>query len=104
MMQMLMKLMGGGGNSFGNGGGGGRSGGKGGRKGQDDPAGSGRVFVRGFDFGTTDEQFEGHMSTVGPIHRVRWVTKGSAEVVYKNYASAVAASTALNQTTIDGNT
>merc|ERR1712113_1141351 len=43
--------------------------------GDDGPAGSGKVYVRGFDFGTTDEQFEGHMSQAGPIHQVKWVTK-----------------------------
>merc|ERR1712032_803396 len=39
---------------------------------EQDPAGSGRVFVRGFDFGTTDEQFEKHMSKAGAIHEVHW--------------------------------
>merc|ERR1719361_865541 len=68
-----------------------------------DPAGSGRVFVRGFDFGTTDEQFEGHMSQAGPIHTVHWVTKGSAMVVYKKKGSAAKACSNLDKTTIDGN-
>ena len=67
-----------------------------------DPAGSCRVFVIGFDFGTTDEQFEGHMEQAGPIHTVHWVTKGKAVVVYKKKASAAKAA-ALNETTIDGN-
>merc|ERR550537_1872120 len=44
----------------------------------DDPPGSCRVFVRGFDFGTTDEQFEKHMKKAGPIHAVHWTTKGKA--------------------------
>lgn len=98
------------GKGWGWGGGGGKGGGGGGksRRGGDhkdeDPAGSGRVFVRGFDFGTDDEQFEGHMSTAGPIHRVHWVTKGSAVVVYKKKASALKAVNKLNQTTIAGNT
>merc|ERR1712232_89963 len=107
VLQLLAGLLGGGGgggNSWGKGGGGGKSGGKGGRNREPDPAGSGRVFVRGFDFGTTDEQFEGHMSQAGPIHRVRWVTKGSAELVYKKKASAMKAVNQLNQTIIDGNT
>merc|ERR1712157_39127 len=41
------------------GGKGGKGGGKGGKKrdhSDEDPAGAGRVFVRGFDFGTSDEQ------------------------------------------------
>merc|ERR1712146_580700 len=68
----------------------------------EDPAGSCRVFVIGFDFGTTDEQFEGHMKQAGPIHAVHWVTKGKAIVVYKKKASAAKAA-ALNETTIEGN-
>merc|ERR1712046_261663 len=81
-----------GGKSFGKGDYGGKTGGKGGDNNKgDDPAGSGRVFVRGFDFGTTDEQFEGHMSAAGEIHAVHWVTKGSAMVVYKKKASAAKA-------------
>merc|ERR1712194_869860 len=68
----------------------------------EDPAGSCRVFVIGFDFGTTDEQFEGHMQQAGPIHGVHWVTKGKAIVVYKKKASAAKAA-ALNETTIEGN-
>ena len=47
----------------------------------EDPAGSCRVFVIGFDFGTTDEQFEGHMEQAGPIHTVHWVSKDKAVVV-----------------------
>jgi len=70
----------------------------------EDPAGSGRVFVRGFDFGTDDAKFEKFMSKAGAIHTVHWVSKGSAVVVYKKQASAIKASTALNQTTIPGNT
>ena len=76
---------------------------RGGNK-EDDPAGSGRVFVRGFDFGTTDAQFEGHMGYVGEIHSVHWVTKGSAVVVYKTAASAARAANELNGTIIEGNT
>jgi len=95
----------GGGKSFGKGSGGGKAKGKGrgGDHKDEDPAGSGRVFVRGFDFGTDDAQFEGHMSTAGPIHQVHWVTKGSAVVVYKKKASAAKAASQLNQTTIEGN-
>merc|ERR1719473_2592675 len=68
----------------------------------EDPAGSCRVLVMGFDFGTTDEQFEGHMSQAGPIHAVHWVTKGKAVVVYKKKSSAKKAAE-LNETVIDGN-
>merc|ERR1719158_1367829 len=69
----------------------------------DDPAGSCRVLVLGFDFGTTDEQFEGHMKQAGPIHAVYWITKGKAVVVYKKKSSAAKAAE-LDNTTIDGNT
>merc|ERR1712039_978469 len=68
----------------------------------DDPPGSCRVFVRGFDFGTTDEQFEEHMKQAGPIHAVHWTSKGSAVVVYKKKASAAKAA-ALDESVIDGN-
>merc|ERR1712194_369598 len=98
MMQMVMKLVGG------------KSGGKGGneKKGggqrrEKDPEGSGRVFVRGFDFGTTDEQFEEHMGQAGKIHAVYWTTKGSATIVYKN-KGAIKKAAALDGTVIDGNT
>merc|ERR1719498_1586075 len=85
----------------------GGGGGGGGRKRTDrhedeDPAGSVRVFVIGFDFGTTDEQLEGHMKKAGPIHTVHWVTKGKAIIVYKKKASAAKAA-ALNETVIEGN-
>merc|ERR1712110_1216993 len=82
---------------------GGKNGGKSGKHRDEDPVGSGRVFVRGFDFGTDDEQFEGHMSTVGSIHKVHWVTRGSAVVVYQEEASAVQAVSQLSGTTIAGN-
>jgi len=93
----------GGGKGFGGKGGGSKGKRRGGDHKDEDPAGSGRVFVRGFDFGTDDEMFEGHMKAAGPIHTVHWVTKGSAVVVYKRKASAVKAASQLHQTTIDGN-
>jgi len=118
-LQQIAALLGiagvGGGKGFGGKGGGFRGfGGKGGaskggskKRGGDhkdeDPAGSGRVFVRGFDLGTDDDMFEGHMKAAGPIHTVHWVTKGSAVVVYKRKASAEKAASQLNKTTIEGN-
>jgi RNA recognition motif-containing protein len=77
--------------------------GKGGKPKEKDPAGSGRVFVRGFDFGTTDEMFESHMKQAGPVHKIHWVTKGSEVVVYKKAASAQKASVQLNGSTLAGN-
>eukprot|EP00747_Dinoflagellata_sp_TGD_P047500 gnl/TRDRNA2_/TRDRNA2_145041_c0_seq4.p1 gnl/TRDRNA2_/TRDRNA2_145041_c0~~gnl/TRDRNA2_/TRDRNA2_145041_c0_seq4.p1 ORF type:complete len:187 (-),score=26.95 gnl/TRDRNA2_/TRDRNA2_145041_c0_seq4:91-651(-) len=64
---------------------------------------SASVFVRGFDFGTTDEQFEGHMSQAGTIERVQWCTKGSAVVTFSSKAEAETAISTLNATTIPGN-
>lgn len=65
---------------------------------------AGRVFVRGFDFGTTDEQLESHLSQAGKIVNIRWVSKGAAEVVYKTKAEAQAAAAQLNKSIIEGNT
>merc|ERR1719174_2809942 len=106
MMQMMKQMMGGGGGRRG-----GTVRGKGGGKKRrtdthedEDPAGSCRVLVMGFDFGTTDEQFEDHMKQAGPIHTVHWITKGKAVVVYKRKNSAEKAKAELDETTIDGNT
>lgn len=72
-------------------------------KGKSDPAGSGRVFVRGFDFETPDEQLLQHMKKAGPIAAVHYVTKGSANVVFKDKAAALKAIRILHGTTIPGN-
>merc|ERR1711959_442448 len=96
MMQMMKQMMGGTVRLKG----GGKSGGEKRKRTDsrdDDPAGSCRVLVLGFDFGTTDEQFEGHMEQAGPIHAVHWLTKGKAVVVYKKKSSAAQAA-ALNET------
>merc|ERR1711957_795785 len=115
MMQALMAMLGGKGGGGGGGGGGqwkkksgkahpgNKTGGKRTDKKDEDPEGSGRVFVMGFDFGTTDEQLEGHMSQAGEIHAVHWVTKGKAVVVFKDEASVEAAK-GMDNTTIEGNT
>merc|ERR1711935_775308 len=82
------------------------SGGKGGKYGDhsdEDPAGSGRVFVRGFDFETSNEQLEDYMSQTGAIHAVHFVNKGNAVVVYKRKGSAAQAVSSLDNTTIPGN-
>lgn len=67
-----------------------------------DPPGSGRVFVRGFDFGTTEEQLYSHMSQAGAISGVEWTTDGSIEVVYQMRQSAQTA-LQLDKSTIAGN-
>merc|ERR1712014_284924 len=102
MLQAVMKMMGGGGGKGGSKGGS-KGGGKG--KGEPDPPKSGRVFVRGFDFGVTDKQFEAHMTSLGgKIHRTYWATKGSCTVVYKTKKMAKDAVEGLNGSTIEGNT
>merc|ERR1712023_156542 len=68
----------------------------------EDPAGSCRVFVYGFDFGTTDEQLEAHMGQAGAIHAVHWVNHGKCTVVYSHRSSSAKAQ-ALNKSVIDGN-
>mmetsp|Transcript_92962 Transcript_92962/g.161565 ORF Transcript_92962/g.161565 Transcript_92962/m.161565 type:complete len:117 (-) Transcript_92962:58-408(-) len=69
----------------------------------EDPPGSVRVLVMGFDFGTTDEMMEAHMGQAGPIHTMHWVSKAKVVIVYKNKKAAAQAA-ALDNTTIDGNT
>lgn len=80
-------------------------GGKGGKgdSSDEDPVGSGRVFVRGFDFGTSEQQLANHMSKAGPVHAVHFQSKGNAHVVYRNKASASKAVSMLGNSTIPGN-
>merc|ERR1719291_1111856 len=68
----------------------------------EDPPGSCRVLVLGFDFGTTDEQFEDHMSQAGTIHKVYWINKGKAVVVYDE-KDAAGRAVELDNSVIDGN-
>mmetsp|Transcript_42108 Transcript_42108/g.78249 ORF Transcript_42108/g.78249 Transcript_42108/m.78249 type:complete len:283 (-) Transcript_42108:210-1058(-) len=83
-------------------GGGGKGRSKGGKK--EDPEGSGRVFVRGFDFGTTDEQLISHMSQAGEVETIHWVSKGSAVVIYKEADCAAKAVATLQKSVIGTNT
>eukprot|EP00931_Biecheleriopsis_adriatica_P027984 TRINITY_DN16735_c1_g4_i1.p1 TRINITY_DN16735_c1_g4~~TRINITY_DN16735_c1_g4_i1.p1 ORF type:complete len:206 (-),score=35.11 TRINITY_DN16735_c1_g4_i1:157-774(-) len=62
-----------------------------------------QVFVRGFDFGTTEAQLLAHMSSVGIVSNVTWITDGSAEITYNSAEGAAAALQQLNKTTIQGN-
>merc|ERR1712151_855646 len=100
-MEAVMKALMGGGGGGGWGGKGKSKGGGGGK--EKDPAGWGRVFIRGFDFDTTDEQFESHIGSAGKIHKIRWVTKGSAEVVFTTKGAAKKAANTLDKSTIPGN-
>merc|ERR1712151_1004497 len=91
MMQMMTQMAGGNGNS--GGGDGSEPAWKRPRLNTDtsnDPPGSGRVLVRGFDFNTTDAQIFEHMSQAGEIHAVNksWEDKGSAIVVFTSQESA----------------
>jgi len=65
--------------------------------------GSAKVLVRGFDYGTTDDQLVGHMGQAGQIEEVQWCTKGSAMVTYSTLEEACHAVSTLNSTTIAGN-
>jgi len=67
------------------------------------PAGSGRVTVRGFDFGTTEQQLRTHMGLAGKVLNVIWTTQGSADVVYESRAAAEMA-LSLDKSTLWGNT
>eukprot|EP00438_Fugacium_kawagutii_P029975 Skav217702 [mRNA] locus=scaffold2294:75994:79023:- [translate_table: standard] len=58
---------------------------------------SGRVFVRGFDFGTTDEQLQSHMSAAGEVADMHWVTRGSAVVIFKEAEAAKRATETLHK-------
>merc|ERR1712224_901580 len=66
-----------------------------------DPVGSGRVFVRGFDFGTSEAQLMGHMSGAGGnVLAVQWEGKGEAAIIYEQAHEAQAAAAQLHQTII----
>merc|ERR1719215_54192 len=65
--------------------------------------GSPKVFVKGFDFDTTDEQLWEHMGKVGTVTEVHWVSKGSANVVFSSASEATAAIKQLDHTTMAGN-
>jgi len=66
-------------------------------------AGKGSVLVRGFDFGTTDEQIIVHMSQVGTVTNIQYVDDGSRSVTYGSSEEAQAAAAQLQQSMVDGN-
>jgi len=55
------------------------------------------VLVRGFDFGTSEEQIGAHMSSVGAIQGIQWVDELSACVTYASTEEATAAVAQLQQ-------
>jgi hypothetical protein len=61
------------------------------------------VLVRGFDYGTTEEQITGHMSGAGTLVKVQMFDQGSACVTYSYPGEAKVAVQGLNQTMISGN-
>merc|ERR1719343_140798 len=65
--------------------------------------GKNSVFVRGFDFGTSEEQVRGHMSSIGNIESIQWVDDGSVCINYYSAEEAKAAIAQLQQTKIPGN-
>jgi len=64
--------------------------------------GSRSVLVRGFDFGTSEEQIVRHMSMVGTVGSCQWLDDGSVCVIYSSAEEAKAALD-LQQTNIPGN-
>lgn len=63
----------------------------------------GAVMVRGFDFGTSDEQIEAHMGQAGTVTKIEKIDDGSACVMYSTLEEAQAAVASLQQTIIQGN-
>lgn len=61
-----------------------------------------KVFVRGFEFDTTEEDLEAHFGTVGPITKVQWVTKGSVIITYDSTEAADKAVASLDKSIIPG--
>eukprot|EP00451_Oxyrrhis_marina_P039249 CAMPEP_0204392320 /NCGR_PEP_ID=MMETSP0469-20131031/61698_1 /ASSEMBLY_ACC=CAM_ASM_000384 /TAXON_ID=2969 /ORGANISM="Oxyrrhis marina" /LENGTH=262 /DNA_ID=CAMNT_0051386293 /DNA_START=61 /DNA_END=850 /DNA_ORIENTATION=+ len=76
-----------------------RKGGKGGGFGG--PPGP-QIIVRGFDFGTTEEQVWNHFDHCGEILELRFLGEGTAVVKFASEAQASRA-VDLNRSTIDGN-
>mmetsp|Transcript_51400 Transcript_51400/g.117199 ORF Transcript_51400/g.117199 Transcript_51400/m.117199 type:complete len:209 (-) Transcript_51400:416-1042(-) len=76
-----------------------RKGGKGGGFGG--PPGP-QIIVRGFDFGTTEEQVWNHFDHCGEILELRFLSEGTAVVKFASEAQASKA-VDLNRSTIDGN-
>jgi len=66
-------------------------------------SGKNSVLVRGFDFGTTDEQITNHMSGAGTVQDFKHVDKGSVCVTYISADEATYAAQTLNGTNISGN-
>merc|ERR1719265_854357 len=95
MMEMMQMMMANSGGSSG--------GGMGSSSMDNSVSGSASVLVRGFDFGTTDDQIIAHMSSVGTIESVQWVDDGSACVNFSSPGEAKMAAMHLQQTKIEGN-
>jgi len=66
-------------------------------------AGAGSVIVRGFDYGTTDEQIVAHMTQVGPVQNIQWVDDASRSITYSTSEEAQAAAAHLQKSLIAGN-
>lgn len=72
------------------------------RKGGGEPVNRAKVFIRGFDFDTTDEDLNAHFGTVGEITKITWLTKGSVVLTYGTTEAAAQAVTSLDKSTIPG--
>lgn len=64
---------------------------------------SNKVFVRGFDFGTTESQVQAHCESCGVVESVELFGKGSAVVTYSTEDAAQSAIATLDKSKIEGN-
>lgn len=63
-----------------------------------------RVFVRGFDFGTTEEQLKAHCAAAGQVVTCEKQSNNAMILTYSSAAEAQNAIATLNQTVVEGNT
>lgn len=61
------------------------------------------VYVRGFDFTTTEEQLGQHCAQVGDVMAITFQGKGAAQVTYNTPEEALSAVENLDRSTIEGN-
>eukprot|EP00930_Biecheleria_cincta_P055158 TRINITY_DN4150_c0_g1_i1.p1 TRINITY_DN4150_c0_g1~~TRINITY_DN4150_c0_g1_i1.p1 ORF type:complete len:353 (-),score=91.60 TRINITY_DN4150_c0_g1_i1:81-1139(-) len=68
------------------------------------PEKSNRVFVRGFDFGTTEEQVKAHCAAAGQVVSCEKQSNNAMILTYSTQEEAEKAAATFNQTVIEGNT
>merc|ERR1719215_1369723 len=62
-----------------------------------------KVFITGYDFGTTEEQIWDHCASIGSVLAINMLGKGECAVEFESPDSVQAALSSLNGTTIAGN-